>query len=122
MEETLFDQQGNAVAYIAYNDNSTIYMWNGKPVAYIDSENRVYGFNGKHLGWYEKGIIWNLKGERNGFNKSTLPVYAKFEPYKAYKQYKPYKGYKQYSRYKPHYKLNTSNESLSQFLMSGRNS
>lgn len=119
MQETLFDKTGNPVAYLDFNDDNTIYLWNGKPSAYLDSENRVYGFNGKHLGWYEQGIIWNLNGERNGFNKSSLSVYAKNEPYKSYKNYKPYKSYKQYAKYKPYYKVSTSNESLSQFLMNG---
>lgn len=119
MQETLFDKNGNATAYVDYDDDNTIYMWNGKPAAYLDSENRIYGFNGKHLGWYEKGIVWNLSGERNGFNSSALPVYAKYEPYKSYKNYKPYKSYKQYSKYKPYYKTTISNESLSQFLMNG---
>jgi hypothetical protein len=49
-EVTLFDQRGEATAYIALNDELTIYLWNGKPVAYLDRESgddfHVYGFNG----------------------------------------------------------------------------
>ncbi len=34
----------------------TIYLWGGKPVAYLSAESddgfHVYGFNGKHLGWF----------------------------------------------------------------------
>ena len=119
MQETLFDHDGNAIAYLDYDDDNTIFLWNGKPVAYLENDNTIYGFNGKHLGWYEKGIMWNLNGERNGYNKTALPVYAKYEPYKSYKNYKPYKSYKQYAKYKPYYKLGRSNESLSQFLMNG---
>ena len=33
-EITLFDSNGNARAYIDYNDDATIYLWNGKPVAF----------------------------------------------------------------------------------------
>ncbi len=120
MEETLYDVDGTPVAYIDYNDEATIYLWNGTPVAYLDSELCIYGFNGKHLGWFEEGIVWNLDGERNGYNKNSLPVYAKYEPYKSYKKYKPYKTYKQYSRYRPYKKSVKSNLSLSQFLLKGK--
>ena len=50
-EISLFNSNGEAVAYIAVDDDLTIYLWSGDPVAYIDDED-VYGFNGKHLGWF----------------------------------------------------------------------
>ncbi len=34
----------------------TLFNPNGKPIAYLDSKNLIYGFNGKHLGCYEEGI------------------------------------------------------------------
>lgn len=37
MEETLYDLEGNPIAYIAY-DNNTIYLWNGTPVAYLEPD------------------------------------------------------------------------------------
>ena len=119
MEETLFDSQGNPVAYINYNDEATIYLCDGTPVAYLSDNNTVYGFNGNHLGWYEDGIIRNLNGEKSGFNKETLSVYAKYEPYKSYAKYKPYKSYKKYAKYKPYYKYVNSNEGLIEFLNKG---
>lgn len=120
MEETLFDVSGSPTAYIARNDQNTIYLWNGTPVAYLDLNNLIYGFNGKHLGWFENGIVRNLSGEKNGYIKATLPRYASYEPYKSYKQYKPYKSYKSYANYKPYYSYNQSNKPLIQFLSAGR--
>lgn len=120
MEETLYDPDGNAIAYIDYNDENTIYIWEGSPVAYLDEENRIYGFNGKHLGWFEDGIVWNLTGDRIGFNKQTVPVFAKFEPFKAFKKFKPFKSYKEYAKYKPYKKITRSNISLSQFFICGK--
>src|SRR5207244_3429043 len=38
-ELSLFDSHGNAVAYVALPDDSTIYTWVGKPVAYLDGNN-----------------------------------------------------------------------------------
>ena len=43
-----FDSKGTAVAY--FDDDETLYLWSGKPVAYMD-EDSLFGFNGKHLGW-----------------------------------------------------------------------
>lgn len=119
MEETLFETNGTPVAYIDYSD-STIFLWNGKPVGYLDADNCIFGFNGKHLGWYEDGIVWNLQGEITGYNKKTLPVYAKYEPYKSYKKYKPYKSYKEYTKYKPYKKTYKSDILLTQFLLEGK--
>jgi hypothetical protein len=100
-EITLFNINGIPVAYISPDEDFSIYLWSGKPVAYLSDKN-IYGFNGKHLGWFEEGIIWTHNGERIGFLKSTLPVNACYEPYKSYKQYKPYKNYKEYAPYRPH--------------------
>ena len=120
MEETIFDQDGNAVAYIDYNDENTIYMWDGTPSAYLDEENRIYGFNGKHLGWFEDGIIWNLTGDRTGYSKQTIPVFAKFEPFKAFKKFKPFKSFKEFAKFKPYKNTSRSNISLQQVLSGGQ--
>lgn len=120
MEETLFDIHGNAVAYISYDNNNTIYLWNGRPVAYLESDNTIYGFNGQHLGWFEDGKVRNLKGEIVGFNRDGADVYLSYEPYKSYKQYCPYRSYKQYAHYKPYYGYSKALESLAQFLSNGR--
>ncbi len=119
MEETLFDVQGNPVAYIDYDNGNTIYMWNGNPVAYLEPDRTLYGFNGQHLGWYENGEVRNLRGEIAGFNIEASTVYTKYEPYKSYKRYLPYKRYKRYPHYKPNYVSAKSKESLSQLLTSG---
>jgi|SRR5436190_1479109 len=118
MEETLFDIEGNAIAYVAADDGHTIYLWSGRPVAYLDEE-RIYGFNGIHLGWYENGVIFNLVGERNGFSKSSLPVFAKFEPFKSFKQFSPFKAFKEFAKTKPYWKSSMSKTPLSQFLSRG---
>lgn len=120
MEESLFDILGNPVAYISYDNDNIIYMWDGRPVAYLEPTNTIYGFNGRHLGWFESGRVRNLRGEICGFNKMAADIYTGYEPYKAYKQYIPYKHYKEYPHYKPYFGYTKSNESLSQFLLQGK--
>lgn len=118
MEETLFDISGNPIAYISFDNDSTIYLWNGRPVAYL-YEDMIYGFNGKHLGWYAQGEVRNLQGLICGFNKYAADVYTSYEPYKSYKQYSPYRNYMEYAHYRPVFGRDKSHETLSSFLMKG---
>lgn len=115
---TLFNKDGNATAYIDDADN-TIFLWDGTPVAYLDNED-IYGFNGKHLGWFEDGIIWNHNGERNGFNKNSLPVFAQFEPFKAFKQFKPFRAFKENVPFKPFKSNSIAQMDLEKFLRFGK--
>ena len=121
-EITLFDSEGEARAYIDANDDLTIYLWAGTPVAYLVSNGdnyHIYGFNGKHLGWFEDGIIRDHNGYALGFIEGAVNMYTKYEPYKGYKKYKPYKSYKEYAPYKPYYKNSFSNTPLVLFLKMG---
>lgn len=57
---TLYDMDGEAAAYIDTEDRNTIYLWSGEPAAYVlkrGSIPEIFGFNGRHLGWLEKGIL-----------------------------------------------------------------
>lgn len=74
MERTLYDKNGQAVAYIAEDFHSTIYLWEGLPAAYLYEDEHVYGFNGRHLGWFKGEVLFTHKGERVGFLYTTCPV------------------------------------------------
>jgi hypothetical protein len=115
----LFDSTGKAMSYIALDDEMTIYLWGGKPVAYLEQDSEsgyhVYGFNGKHLGWFDKGAIWGHDGKVACAVKEVLNS-TQYEPYKAYKQYRPYKAYKQYAPNRP-YISNTFSDKPCSFLL-----
>lgn len=108
-EVTLFSSTGKAVAYIAADDELTIYLWSGNPVAYLDKDSsggyHVYGFNGKHLGWFVKGIIRDHQGYAACATKDAINL-TDYETYKSYKQYKPYKNYMEYAPYRPYFQSN----------------
>ena len=116
-ETSLFDSEGEAVAYIDLSDDLTIYLWEGTPVAYLDEED-IYGFNGKHLGWYSRGSIVDHDGDAACVEKQRHPS-PKYESYKSYKEYKPYKSYKEYAPYKPYETGRFSNLSCALFLAGG---
>jgi len=117
-EISLFNSEGKATAYVADDDDLTIYLWGGKPVAYLSGDN-IYGFNGKHLGWCVKGIIRDHDGNVVGVTKNATTIYTENEPYKGYKEYKPYKSYKEYAPYKPYWSNNWSSSSFRMFLLEG---
>ena len=47
-EITLINSKGESFAYTDTDEDLTIYLWDGKPVAYI-ADGSVWGFNGKLL-------------------------------------------------------------------------
>jgi hypothetical protein len=121
-EKTLFDRDGQAVAYIALDDESNIYLWKGEPVAYLKkdgSETHVYGFNGEHLGWFEKGIIWDHDGLAVGFIEGAVDKLTKLEPLKGLRRLTPLKKLEKLPPIKPTFKDKFSSTPLKLFLISG---
>lgn len=105
-EVTLFDGYGKASAYIDLQDEFTIYLWGGKPVAYLKRDHsggyHVYGFNGKHLGWFVDGVIWSHDGNASCAIKEKMKR-TEFEPYKSFKQFKPFKNFPEFAPYRPYF-------------------
>jgi hypothetical protein len=118
-ELSLFNSKGEPVAYIAPSEEMTIYLWDGKPVAYLDDEANVYGFNGKHLGWFVNGAIFNHQGVAECATKVRFAGYTEYEPYKSYKEYRPYRSYKEYAPYQPYLTNSFSQIPCSLFLAAG---
>ncbi|KWT95605.1 MULTISPECIES: 4-fold beta flower protein [unclassified Variovorax] len=104
-EVALFSGSGRADAYIAIAEELTIYLWGGKPVAYLEKNDtgggyHVYGFNGKHLGWFTKGVVWDSEGYASCATKEALKTTA-FEPFKSFKEFKPFKAFKEFAPFRP---------------------
>lgn len=119
-EVTLFGKNGDPQAYVAHGDGNTIYSFAGEPLAYVDEQNNIYGFNGSHLGWFEEGIVWDHHGRRVGFTSKACPVFKQFEPFKGFKQFKPFMGLKQLAPFKPIKMHVLADENLLVFLHAGR--
>lgn len=121
-EVSLFDGKGSAVAYIAVEDELTIYLWSGKPVAYLDKDTaggyHVYGFNGKHLGWFIGGVIRDHEGNAVCATKNILR-FTEFEPFKSFKEFKPFKAFKEFAPFRPFFGYSWSDTSCQFVLMKG---
>lgn len=100
-EISLFDARGEAVAYIDTEDSDemVIYLWTGEPVAYVRKANytgeaaSIYGFNGRHLGWFESGVVRTHKGRAVGFVRGAISnITLKAERMKHMKRMSPMKN------------------------------
>jgi len=121
-EISLFDKNGDAKAYIA--NDLTIYLWDGDPVAYLfkSGENwHVYGFNGSHLGWYIKGIIYDHDGDAVGAQKDATNMMTSMEGMKSMKSMKPMKGMKEMAPMRPMLSRSWSTTPFMIFLRAGGN-
>ncbi len=119
---TFFDGQGNASAYIALNEKLTIYLWNGKPTAYLESDSaggfHVYGFNGKHLGWFVAGVAHDHEGNAACAVKNRLQT-TQFEPFKDFKEFKPFKAFKEFAPFRPFFSTSWGDTPCRLFLAEG---
>jgi hypothetical protein len=103
-EISLFDGKGRAAAYIVTNDELVIYLWLGEPVAYLVGDSgrdfHVYGFNGKHLGWFVDEIVRAEDGNVACALKGIISN-AQLEPLKGLKALKPLKSLKELAPLRP---------------------
>lgn len=121
-EITLRSGSGDCSAYIANDDDSTIYLWNGEPVAYLVSQD-VYGFNGKHLGWFVKGVVYDHDGDAVGAVSSRFKTPQPICPIKSIKSLKPLKSIKELRPLKPLFHLSWADDvTLKRFLLGGKDS
>lgn len=115
---SLFDKSGDAKAYI--DEDNTIYLWDGIAVAYLyktSEEWHVYGFNGKHLGWFCGAIIYDKKGKRVS---SAFNTKSKMLPFKSIKHITPFKTMREFEPFsKPSLSDDWGDTLLEAFLKAG---
>jgi hypothetical protein len=119
---SLFDGRGQATAYVAVDDGLTIFMWSGKPVAYLERDSaggfHVYGFNGKHLGWFVSDIVRDHNGNAACATKARMRT-TEFEPFKSFKEFKPFKSFKEFAPFRPFFSRQWSETSCALWLGQG---
>ena len=121
-EISLFNRMGKPAAFIALDDEMTVYLLRGKPVAYLvadtDAAFNVYGFNGRHLGWYFREGIWDHSGHLACASKDKHQK-SEFEPFKSARQSKPFKTIIEFAPYRPKFSSAFSDTACNVLLASG---
>jgi hypothetical protein len=125
-EVSLYDSAGKPAAYIDTEGDATIYLWNGMPVGYIygsDADSlQAWGFNGKHLGWMDAGILYDQDGaiacaSKDAYRGTTIRV----EPRKGPKQKAPARTLRELPPLKPAFSAVNSKTACAEYLMHGTN-
>lgn len=120
---SLFDSEGEATAYIDYDKDATVFLWDGTPVAFIDKDGRdlcVFGFNGKFLGWYEDGVIYDKSGYAVGAKKGAVQMMTKIERIKGIQKIIPIRPITPITPISPIFKNTWSKTPLNVFLILGK--
>ena len=120
---SLYGSDGEARAYIDYNKNATVFLWDGTPVAFvISNRNELYiiGFNGSFLGWYADGIIYDRNGNAIGARKGATSMVYRVERVKGVQQVIPVRPVTPIIPVKPVFKSFWGNTPLIEFLYYGK--
>lgn len=73
-EITLYDAAGQYAAVLEVSAQPAIYLPTGEEVAYIEPKtNGIYGINGKLIGWFSQGIVWDKNGYIVAFTEASAP-------------------------------------------------
>ena len=122
-QTSLYNSQGEAMAYIDYDEDATIFMWNGNPVAFLEKDGNdicVFGFNGSFMGWYEDGIIYDKRGYAVGARKGATNMSLRSERSKSSQRSIPSRPSTPSTPSQPSWKSSWSSSSLSEFLYFGK--
>ena len=120
-EIDLYNLEGEAVVYVDTDEELAIYTWGGSAVSYLVDECGqgcfyIYTWGGSHIGFFEKGIVYDLHGKIVGSQRGALKMtyYATYAKYAQYAQYAKYARYAAYA--KPAYSTQPSNWDLEAFM------
>lgn len=114
MEISLYDTDGRATMYIA-DDCETFYSWDGYPKCYLVDE-AIYGWRGKHLGWFSQGFVYDLDGYRIGYTKDASPRILYTERTKTIKKTQWTKSQRRAAHGRPYFRTADSSLSLAEYL------
>jgi len=115
METTLYDAHRRPRIYISADGENNIYTWDGHAVACIDGEH-VFGWRGRHIGWFIEGVLYDGKGLRIGFTAETFTVPTFPDPGKYAKYTKSRRYPKLPAPARPELSQGNSNEDLETFI------
>jgi len=119
-ETDLYDGAGRAAGFIG--SDGTIYLWSGRPVAYLDryltNDVHVYGFNGRHLGWFARGVIRDHRGDAACATRDVIRM-PQPGPFKGVREFPPMRQPKEPPPFAPFPTFNWSRDSCERLLRDG---
>jgi hypothetical protein len=89
-------------------------------VAYLD-KNSVYGFNGKHLGWFIQGAIYDHDGKVVTAVRAHFTAPPSAPPPRGFKQFKPFKSFQEFKPFQPFLNTTWSDTPANLYFLQGVN-
>jgi 4-fold beta flower protein len=121
-EIPILSSDGAAAAYVT--PDLTVYLWSGLPTAYLYPDPaggfHVYGFNGRHLGWYAAGAMRDHSGLRVGVTNEGFARVSEVQRVRGVQQGPPERGVRQTPPARPVFGADWSRTYLEEFLLQGR--
>lgn len=100
---TFYDRNGNPTAYVS-DDGESVYLFSGEPVAWL-SEDALYSYPGRYLGWIQDGCVYDKRGECAFFtdDASGGPVkpVRKVSPIRGVRRVRPVRGVREIRPVRP---------------------
>ena len=118
MDGVLFDGKGRPVAYLEVDGERIIYLWNGYAVAYFVGD-RIHGWNGNHIGWFNEGVVYDRHGQRVGSVGDKCPRALQATRAKASKHARTAKYALKPEYERPDYRNYYSEQDFEEFLKEG---
>ena len=115
METNIYDTHNRPRIYLADDGDQSFYTWDGHAVACLAGEH-VFGWKGRHIGWFVEGILYDDKGFRIGFTSATCPADTYTEPAKYTKFSKLERFRQQTPHRRPALSLTNSNQDIDDFI------
>lgn len=78
-EELIYDADGIARAYLAKAPRDSIFTLDGERVALLSGE-ELHWHDGRHIGWFVRGVMYDGDGKRIGFTRVTCPSLTVEDP------------------------------------------
>lgn len=101
-DHEFYSRQGIVNCYTV--DGEYIYLWNGRPVAYL-YEDKVYNMSGRMLGWLYNGWLYDRQNRPALFSPTAIGGPARparsVKPVKSVRSVRPVKGVRQVPLVKP---------------------
>jgi hypothetical protein len=88
----IYSKDGRAIVYISQVETDRIlYSWSGTVLGYLTEDN-IYAFGGKHIGWFAGNCVYDHNGNIHGCTADKLPDKPAPAASKAMKALTPIKG------------------------------
>lgn len=109
--DTIYNRYGEPILRLF--DNGRFVTFDGASVGFLHGDN-LYNYRGRHVGWYEGGLMRDHHGAVVGFGENPTDTprpflpFKQFKPFPGFPEFEPHRPMRQFVPFKPFKQLNWS--------------